>query len=177
MVRYSHTAVGCMRSITRYKHNIQLGGFTAKNIDEIIFYFKAQCQRCPMLKMVMNLRMPAVRLLNHLRKGPDSFIPLSLSENPMSVVQMDELGPLHIGEAGKVTVKVWLMICIEVVMREVHLCVMRHQSTPSFIRTLEILRQSMVCTPPLSSIMPRLTALSIRDTAPPPSIESSILTT
>ena len=58
----------------------------------------------------------------------------------MSVVQMDELGPLHIGEASKVTVKVWLMICIEVVTREVHLCVMRDQSTPSFIRTLEILQ-------------------------------------
>ena len=60
LVRYSHMAVGCMKSIAKYKDNIQLGGFTAKNIDQIIFDFKAEFQRCPMLQQVMNLKMPAV---------------------------------------------------------------------------------------------------------------------
>ena len=58
----------------------------------------------------------------------------------MSVVQIDEMGPIHIGNEIYGTVKIWLIICVEVVTRQIHLCTLKDQSTSSFIQTLEILQ-------------------------------------
>ena len=58
----------------------------------------------------------------------------------MSLVQIDEMGPIFIGNVTDGTVKIWVMICVEVVTRQIHLCMLKDQSTPSFIQTLEILQ-------------------------------------
>lgn len=77
---------------------------------------------------------------------PDEFVPGTFHDNPLEAVQIDEMGPLYIrNETGKF--KFWLIICIEIVTRQVYLVPMRTQSTVHFIMALEILqsRRGKLC--------------------------------
>ena len=89
VVRHVHKALGCTRLVATYKAQIHMAGYTSTHLEDQISTFKNQCKLCPIHKMNMNLKNPARRLLNNLYKGPDSYLPLSLAPNPMSMIQLD----------------------------------------------------------------------------------------
>ena len=62
----------------------------------------------------------------------------------MAVVQLDEVGPVYLGNSQG-SAKVWILVAVEVVTRLVHLISMKNQSTISFIASLEILQSRRGC--------------------------------
>ena len=66
-------------------------------------------------------------------------MPLSLSDQPLSVIQIDETGPLYLGKDG-FYVKVWVLIAVEIVTRLVYLIPLKSQGTTDLIKALDILQ-------------------------------------
>ena len=71
-------------------------------------------------------------------KGPDEFVPLSLSDQPLSVIQIDETGPIYLRKDGYF-VKVWILLALEIVTRLVYLIPLKSQGTIDHIKALDIL--------------------------------------
>ena len=82
---------------------------------------------------------PAKMLADLFLKVPEDFIAATLSKDPLAILQLDELGPLFIGNKNSY-VKVWILIAVEIVTRHVHLLPMQYQDTVSFIASLKILQ-------------------------------------
>merc|ERR1711864_45607 len=57
----------------------------------------------------------------------------------LSQIQLDELGPIDV-QTGASTVKVWILVCTELVTRRIYLVPLERQNTVCFIRALEILQ-------------------------------------
>ena len=68
----------------------------------------------------------------------------TLSENPLECMQIDEIGPLFLGNRNGYT-KIWVVVAIEVVARKIHLVPIKSQDTISFIQVLEILQSCRGC--------------------------------
>ena len=68
------------------------------------------------------------------------FIAQALSDDPLSTVQADECGPIHIGNPTLGYVKVWVLIAVECVTRKIYLIPMKTTSTQQFLMSLEILQ-------------------------------------
>ena len=100
---------------------------------------KNDCKLCPLVHLVLNNNNPAKKLANSLLKGPDEFVPLSLSDQPLSVIQIDETGPLFLGKDG-FYVKVWILIAVEIVTRLVYIILLKSQGTTDLIKALDILQ-------------------------------------
>ena len=71
--------------------------------------------------------------------GTDEFVPLSLSDQPLSVIQIDETGPIYLGKDGYF-VKVWILLAVEIVTRLVYLVPLKSQGTLDLITALDILQ-------------------------------------
>ena len=52
------------------------------------------CKRCPIIKTVLTKTNPAKMLADQFLRGPEDLIPATLSKDPLTVLQVDELGPL-----------------------------------------------------------------------------------
>ena len=100
---------------------------------------KAFCKTCLLVWAIIKRTDPAKILADHFLCGLEKLISSTLSKDPLGVMQSDELRPVYLGNQNSYT-KVWVMVAIEVVNREVHLLPMKYQSTTSFIQTLEILQ-------------------------------------
>ena len=66
-------------------------------------------------------------------------MPLSLSDQPLSVIQIDETGPIYLGKDGYF-VKVWILLAVEIVTRLVYLVPLKSQRTVDLITALDILQ-------------------------------------
>ena len=102
--------------------------------------FKYNCKQCPLVHLVLNNNNTSRKLANSLVKGPDEFVPLSLSDQPLSVIQIDETGPIYLGKVGYF-VKVWILLAVEIVTRLVYLVLLKSQGTIDLIKALEILQK------------------------------------
>ena len=94
---------------------------------------------CPMISQLLVKKDPARILANRLFKSPDHFVFNTLSDDPLKCIQIDETGPLRISNASGTT-KIYVLVAVEVVTRQVHLISMKDQMTASFIQSLEILQ-------------------------------------
>ena len=101
--------------------------------------FMDDCKLCPLVHLVLNNNNPARKLANSLVKGPDEFVPLSLSDQPLSVIQIDETGPIYLGKDGYF-IKVWVLLAVEIVTRLVYLVPLKSQGTVDLIKALDILQ-------------------------------------
>lgn len=72
--------------------------------------------------------------------GPDDFIGLAASKNPLSIVAVDETGPYYIqdGKGGYETTHV--LVCVEIISYRVYLIPLPRLDTATFVRALEILQ-------------------------------------
>ena len=95
---------------------------------------------CPLVHQLLTRKDPARVLANRFTKSPDQFVPNTLSDDPLSSIQIDETGPLRITNASGTT-KIYVLIVIEVVTHQVYLIAMKEQTTVSFIQSLEVLQQ------------------------------------
>ena len=68
-------------------------------------------------------------------KRPEDFIPHTLSKDPLQCMQLDEIGPLFLGNQNGY-IKMWVLIGVEIVTRQIHLVPMKFQDTISFITAL-----------------------------------------
>ena len=81
---------------------------------------------------------PARMLADCFTKAPDDYVALATSKNPMSLVQVDETGPIVIStEAGDK--EVYLLCCVELVTRKAYIIPQQAMDTTSFLQSLEIL--------------------------------------
>ena len=91
------------------------------------------------MKSVLSRINPIERLANRFYRGPNDYLASTLSQNPLAISQLDEIGPWFI-ENNQGSVKVWVLILIEIITRKIYLLPMQHPDTVSFIRALEILQ-------------------------------------
>ena len=139
MAQNSHYLIGCNHSVKKYCSHIRLTGFNAVNLHIVIRDHKQYCKKCPLVKAVLSHTNPVQLLANRFYRGPDDFVASVLSQNPLAVSQLDEIGPWYI-ENEQRSVKVWVLILIEIVTRKVYLVPMQFPNTIRFIKALEILQ-------------------------------------
>jgi len=139
MVEASHRLLGCNRGMEKYQAHIMLSGFTCVNLIQAVKDHAALCKRCPVIKAVMSRQNADTRRVNQQFRAPDHFISMALSEDILSQIQLDELGPIDV-QAAASTVKVWILVCAELVTRRIYLIPLERQNTVCFMRALEILQ-------------------------------------
>ena len=93
-----------------------------------------------MVHQLLTRKDPAKILAERLTKSPDQFVADTLSSDPLSIIQIDEMGPLWITNAGCST-KIYILVAVEVVTHQIYLLSLKEQMTVSFIQTLEVLQQ------------------------------------
>ena len=139
-VQSTHCLIGCNNGVRRYVNHIRLSGFNSVHLEGPVSEHKKYCSMCPRIKCILNKVNPAKVLADRFLRGPDDFVVATLSDNPLAVVQINEMGPLFIGTAITGITKLWLLICVEIVTREIHILPMQFQDTVSFIECIEILQ-------------------------------------
>ena len=88
MVQSTHRLIGCNNGIDRYVNHIRFSRFNAVHLEGLVSEHKKY-----------------------------EFVAATLSDNPLEVVQINEMGPLIIGTENTGIAKVWLLICMEIVTR------------------------------------------------------------
>ena len=73
------------------------------------------CKLCPIIKTVLTKTNPAKMLADRFLRGPEDFIPATLNKDPLAILQVNELGPLYLGNRNGY-IKVWVLIAVKIVM-------------------------------------------------------------
>ena len=144
MTKHSHYILGCNNGIQKYVNNLRFSGFNCVNISIPVTENKKFCKLCPIIKSILNKNNPAKLLADKFLRGPDDFISHTLSKSPLDCLQLDEIGPLFLGNRNGFT-KIWVLIGVEIVTHLIHLVPMQAQNTISFISSLDILRARRGC--------------------------------
>ena len=97
------------------------------------------CKLYPIIQAVLNKSNPTKLLADRFLKGPEDYIGHTLSKDPLKCMQLDEIGPLFLGNKNGYT-KIWVLVGVEIVTWQIHLIPMKFQDTISFITALEILQ-------------------------------------
>ena len=77
-----------------------LSGFNANNLAQMVTAYKNDCKLCPLIHLILTNANPARKVANSQTRGPDDYVPLALSNDPLAVIQIDETGPLYLGKDG-----------------------------------------------------------------------------
>jgi len=120
IICHSHRLIGCGQGTQAYLDHPRLAGFNSVNLEPMVAKFKEDCKKYPLVHLILNNKNPARKLANSLVKGPDEFVPLSLFDQPLSLIQIDETGPIYLGK-DRYFVKVWILLAVEMVTRLVYL--------------------------------------------------------
>ena len=115
-----------------------LHGFGGKILHEFVQKFSDICVFCYRAKYIMSARSPLETILYKCR-GPDDFIPHSLSRDPLSLIVLDEVGPFYIDYEGA-RCKVWCLLAVELITNKVHILPLQRQNAASLVAALEQLQ-------------------------------------
>ena len=72
--------------------------------------------------------------------GPDDFLGLTSSTNPLSILSCDEAGPFYIRDQTGGYKTTYILACVEIITYKVHLIPLPKLDTLHFLRALEILQ-------------------------------------
>merc|ERR1712105_245486 len=139
IICHSHGLIGCGQGMQSYLDHVRLSWFNCVNLEPMVTKLKNDCKLCSLVHLILNNTNLARKLANYLQKGPDEFVPLSLSDQPLSVIQIDETGPIYLGKDGYF-VKVWILLAVEIVTRLEYLVPLKSQGTVDLIKALDILQ-------------------------------------
>merc|ERR1712112_589218 len=97
------------------------------------------CETCAQTKMLMKGDSTIAQTMKKLY-GPDDFLGLAASANPLSILSVDEAGPFYIQDHRGGYKTTYILACVEIITYKVHLIPLPKLDTLHFVRALEILQ-------------------------------------
>merc|ERR1712002_1274499 len=137
--REVHTKLSCGLGPQSYMNAIHVAGFCATGLLKFIKDQIGSCESCAQVKMLMSGETSMNQTLKNLY-GPDDFLGLAASADPLSILAVDEAGPFYIQDSEGGYKTTYILVCVEILTYKVHLIPLPKLDTLHFVRALEILQ-------------------------------------
>ena len=134
-----HQKLSCGLGPQSYISGIHVAGFCATGLVDFIKDQIGACETCAQTKMLMKGDSTIAQTMKKLY-GPDDFLGLAASTNPLSILSCDEAGPFYIQDQSGGYKTTHILACVEIITYKVHLIPLPKLDTLHFLRALEILQ-------------------------------------
>merc|ERR1712112_446345 len=134
-----HQKLSCGLGPQSYINGIHVAGFCATGLMGFIKDQIGACETCAQTKMLMKGDSTIAQTMKKLY-GPDDFLGLAASANPLSILSCDEAGPFYIQDQRGGYKTTHILACVEIITYKVHLIPLPKLDTLHFVRALEILQ-------------------------------------